>query len=172
MVSSISNFGAGYLGAASGVTSLLQSSNTDGGLFDTLAGANSGGAAVGLFNALGGNNGNATSIDSILHKQDVSSSTNGIYVTVGQHIDAIQQGTYQPQSDWEKAIAVAMGKGRPVMASIDSSGQVQADYQENTDLVSKYGPQRSDQIISAIADSSCWPEKSRPTTISTPWSPS
>jgi len=153
MVNSISGVNAGYLGSMQGVTSLIQSASSDGtGLFDALAGNNTDNSSQGLLNALAGNNGQSTTVASILHKQDVTSSTNGIYVSVGQHIDAIQQGTYTAQTDWEKAVAVAMSKGRPVMASIDKSGQIQADYQENTDLVTKYGAQRAQLITQAISD--------------------
>ena len=147
--------------SAQGVSSLLQQSNTDSAdLFSTLAGTNGGGSNEALFGALGGANGAPQSVQSILNAQKVNNSKNDIYNNAAQRIAAIQAGNYTPTADWEKVAGYAMAKGKPVVVSIDNTGNVQAQLQSESSLA-KFNPQIQQQILQLDSDTELMAQKSR-----------
>ncbi len=165
MVNSITSANA----TAQGISALLQQSNSDSSdLFSTLAGTNSGGANAALFSALGGGDGSPQSIDSILQQQKVNNSKNDIYNNVAQRLAGIQAGTYTPTSTWEQVAGYAMAKGNPVVVSLDSSGQIQAQLQSESTL-SKFNPQLQQQILQLDNDATVMAQKIQANTTNDSW---
>ncbi|TAN62208.1 MAG: hypothetical protein EPN20_11185 [Magnetospirillum sp.] len=145
--------------AGRGAYSLMQQLSTDSGdLFSTLAGTNGGGSSQALFGALAGNGGTPKSIDSILQQQKVDLAKNNIYNNAAQRLAAIQGGNYTPTDEWEKIAGYAMAKGKPVVISLDSSGQVQAQLQSESSL-SKFNPQLQEQILQLDSDTELMAQK-------------
>ena len=134
-----------------GAISLLQASGAgSSGMFNAISGGPTASAGPNIFDTIAPNSANA-SVGSILQQQKVTNSKNGIFANVAQRLDYIQQGKYQPKSDWEKVAGYAMQTGQPMVAYIDSKGKVQAQPQSEADL-SKYNPQQQTKILNAIND--------------------
>jgi hypothetical protein len=146
MVDSISNNATGLTGM-----NLLQSAGGTDSLFGTLAGNNTDNSAAGLFSALAGGDGTPTSVAAILRKQEIATSKNQIYVNAGQTLAAIQLGQIQPTTDWQKVAGYAMAKGLPVTISLDTSGQVQALLQSESDMSTTFNVHQQAQIQDTIS---------------------
>ena len=141
------------------VYSMLQGSTTDSAdLFSTLAGTNGGGSNSALFGALAGGDGSATSVDNILQQKKVDLAKNSIYNNAAQRLAGIQAGTHTPSDEWEKVAGYAMAKGKPVVVSLDKSGQVQAQLQSESSLA-KFNPQIQQQILQLDADTELMAQK-------------
>jgi len=145
MVSSVSSANSS---TALGLTTLLQQSNTtSGGLFGTLAGGGNNNNNQALFGVLGGSSGTPQSVSTILNQQKVTSSENNIYSNAAQVLAAIKAGTYTPTgAGWQATAGYAQAQGTPVVISIDSKGQVQAQNQSQSSL-SQFNPQLQNQIL-------------------------
>ncbi|CAA7617357.1 hypothetical protein MCP1_20190 [Candidatus Terasakiella magnetica] len=146
MVNSINSSGYGAI-------SLLQGlGGSDNGLYDAISGNVQSNGTEALFSALAGN-GSATpkTTEGILQEQRITQARNGIYTNAGQRLAYIKAGTYQPKAEWEKVAGYLMAKGQPVVVTLDSAGQVQAQAQAEADL-SKYNVQQQAVLLRAIDD--------------------
>ena len=154
---------------AQGAAALLAQSNTDSAdLFSTLAGTNGGGSNEALFGALGGANGAPQSVQTILNAQKVNNSKNDIYNNAAQRLAAMQAGNYTPTADWEKVAGFAMAKGKPVVVSIDTTGNVQAQLQSESSLA-KFNPQLQQQILQLDSDADLMAQKIQANATNDSW---
>lgn len=147
MVNSI-NPSSGY-----GALALLQGlGGSDSGLYDAISGNTQSDGTEALFGALTGT-GSTTpkTAQAVLQEQRITQARNGIFADAGQRLTYIQEGTYEPKTEWEKVAGYLMAKGRPVVISLDSAGQVQAEAQADADL-SKYNVHEQAVLLRAIDD--------------------